>query len=116
MEPDGLTLENDGEVRVFLPFRYRPRSALFKSYDHAQTQRRVGVTPDEFLKTYGVASDADEGKARLFDALGITQEELNEAMQRASKESVEHPYRSLMKLVNACREARASSKLSTAAC
>jgi hypothetical protein len=54
-EPVGLTLENDGEVRVFLPIKLRPRlSPFFKSYGHAQTQRRVGITPQEFREKYGV--------------------------------------------------------------
>ena len=102
-EPLGLTLENDGEVRVFIPLRLRPYFG-FKTYSHAQIQRRIGGTKEGFRERYPVIDGAEEKKAELFDSLGVTPEELRASMQRASEATGE--YRSLMKLVNDCRKER----------
>jgi hypothetical protein len=105
-EPVGATLENDGEVRVFIP--WSPRGGSFKSLDRAETQRRTDITRREFLEKYPVTEEAEETKVKLFAALGINQEELTAAMWCARANAAE--YRSLAKLVHACRKQRTKHK------
>jgi len=71
----------------------------------------VGMTREEFLTRYVVMDGAADTKADMLDALGITQKEMKEALQRAHSESAE--CQSLRKLVRACRRANWSSKTTT---
>ena len=94
-------LENDGEVAVHIPFSFdRPTF----DYRHAYTQRRLRMTPEEFQERYKVMDGAAEAKTRMFDELGITEKDLNAAMQRAHSECAK--YQSLRKLVQNYRKKR----------
>lgn len=53
---------------------------MLKDYSHAQTQKRVGMTPEEFRAQYPLMDGAEEKKAEMLATLEITQEELNDAL------------------------------------
>jgi predicted TIM-barrel enzyme len=99
---NGLVLVNDGEVAVFIPFKFHGGKETYKSYDHTCVQRRVNMTTDEFLSKYGVADGTAQEKQKMLTALNITEDEMVEAMHKAATDSQE--FQNLVKLVRACRE------------
>ncbi len=106
----GLVLKNDGEVTVFIPLRFRGGDGLvnFKSYEHTCVQRRGSMTREEFLSLYGLADVAEEEKARMLKSLGITEDEMGKAMEKARLESAE--CQNLRKLVHSNRKKSAAQK------
>jgi hypothetical protein len=106
----GLVVENDGEVAVLIPLRIRGGEGLinFKSYEHACVQLRENITRDDFLSLYGLGDVAEQEKTRMVKSLGITEDELGKAMEKARTDGVE--CQNLLKLVIACRKESTKQK------
>ncbi|MGH9712205.1 MAG: hypothetical protein ACRD5M_02785 [Candidatus Acidiferrales bacterium] len=86
----GVVLGNDGEVAVFVPLSCKRDSLItLKPFRFTCTQRREGVSSETFLTQYPMGDSGVEMKAQVLDKLGITHEEMNEAMQTARGDSAE---------------------------
>ncbi len=101
----GVVLENDGEVATLIPLS---KNRLSLDHRRASVLRRAGMTREEFQDHYAIMDGAVEARVQVFDALGITEKELNDALQRARTESAE--CQNLLKLVRACRKKRTAQK------
>jgi len=92
-------LYNDGDVAVFIPL-----SGHFFVPDYHRTwaQRRVGITREQFLSQYEVVEGAPEAKRQMLKQLGITDQELNAAIQKAHSSGSKR--QNLWKSIYTCRK------------
>jgi|SRR5215472_8933724 len=100
-----LAILNDGEIAVLIPFSTKHMKFVYR---RASTKRRLSMTPEEFQKCHGLMDDADGIKACMLETLGITQREMNEALQQARTDNAESHY--LWALVRASRKKRTTRK------
>lgn len=104
----GLVLENDGELVVLIPRSVRWVKSPLKTYEHTCVQLRGNTTREEFLSLYGLEGEAEQEKALMLKSLGITEEEMGTAMEKARSDGVDR--QNLLKLVIACRKESAKQK------